>query len=341
MNSVTTVATSKSKPKFTQVSKVSNPAVDAMTPIPQGLTIVSIRAASLLPQVRNAITRLALARSGKLGLPMPPVKAVLSIYSGNVRRLEQAKALAAANMPIKTKARKVRHDFSSCGTRDGFNWCSDEGLCVLQPIIENAEGWVTLEQQISGPVTAPLADGLFRIRSAAQQAGVWVMLFLVCPDGYEKSRLHEFCDEFIEVAPCEPDPGYELAFSIDCVGLRYLNTLGLGKTMCNVKLSKGVFNRTYDQFISSDKKTRVMWILRGHGKTLEEIGGIVNKNKSSVFHRLEGLPVPRYVDMGSDWLKKYLEPSQVFSGTASPARSEDADDDEDDDFGCGPSTTAS
>ncbi len=292
--------------KKAKISAVKNHLVPLISPIPLGLTIVSIREASLTPHVRNTFEQLALTGSTKLGIPMSKVKEVLSLYSGNVRQLEQAMALKNANVPPK---KPVKHNFRACGSREGFDWFSDEGFCVLEPIIKEADGWLTLEQCSVGPVTVSIADGLFRIRNAAQQAGVWVMVFLVCQEGYEKSRLHEFCDEYIEVSPCEPDIGGETAFSIDCVGLRNLNPLGIGITMCSVKLSEGQFRRRYTPYISSNLETRVMWILRGQGKTLEEIGSLLQKNRSSVLRRLQGLPTPKPVNMADRWLERYLDSS--------------------------------
>lgn len=307
--------TSKSKEtKTTKTRAVINPLVESISPIPLGLTIICIRDASLTPHARNAIEQLALTGSKKLDTPMPKVNTLLSLYSGNVRQLEQAQALNNANRPTE---KQVKHSYRTCGSRDGFDWFSDEALCILLPIIKKTEGWLTLEQCIVGPVTVSIADGLFRIRNAAQQAGVWVMVFLVYMDGYEKSRLHEFCDEYIEVSPCEPDIGGETAFFIDCVGLRNLNPLGIGRTMCNVKLSQGQFRRSYTPFISSNLETRVMWILRGQGKTLEEIGTLLKRNKSSVLRRLQGLPTPMRRDMGKDWLARYLEASARTQGPES------------------------
>src|ERR1035437_4258768 len=102
----------------------------------------------------------------------------------------------------------------------------------------------------------------------------------------KKTGLNQYCDEYIEVAPCEPDLEFDIAFSIDCVGLRDLNHFGIGKKMCSVRFSEGTFIRRYDSYISSSLKTRVLWTLRGQGRTLEEIGGILKVNKSTVLRRL-------------------------------------------------------
>lgn len=296
-------AACKPKPKA-----AINPIMAAISPIKPGSTIVCIRDASQVAQVRNTLTRSAEIKSKRIGLPMPDAEAILSLYSGNHRQLEQARALTLANMPIKNP---VRLEYQVCGTRDGFDWFGDEGLSVLLPIINAAKGWVTLEQQLVSPILPSIVDGLSRVRHAAQQAGVWVMLFVVCAESYEKSGLHELCDEYLEVSPCEPDPGFEIAFSIDCVNLRNLNPLGIGKTMCSVKLVNGVYRRTYTPFVSSSQETRMMSFMRGQEMTFEEIGKIFDKDKSTVQRRLKGLKSPKCEKLEDGWLEKYLEFSNL------------------------------
>jgi len=99
----------------------------------------------------------------------------------------------------------------------------------------------------------------------------------------------------------------DTAFSIDCVGIRDLNSLGVGKTMCNVKLTDRVFHRRYERFVAADLDTRIMCALRGQKKSLDEIGNIFKINKSTVLRRLQGLPIPRPEEVDQAWLDRNLE----------------------------------
>lgn len=303
--------------------KVTNPLLANISAIPPGLIIAAVREASILPHARNAITRLALIKSKALGIPMPNVGTILSLYSGDSRRIEQAKALLGTRS---STSKQVEHEYEVCGSRVGFDWCGDEGLCVLLPHIEKAKGWVILEQEIAIPLTATVAEGMSRIRHAAQLAGARVMLFLVCPEGYEKSRLNLFCNEYLEVAPCDANTEFEIAFSIDCVGIREMNALGFGKTMCTIEVDEDGFHYRYEPFISGDLETRAMWVLRSRGKALEEIGRTLKKNKSSVLRRLRGLPTPGRLSIRTDWLEEYLESRLVIRGITKPHKGHEADD---------------
>ena len=276
-----------------------------ISPFSPGSTIVAVHQASLLPHVRHAMTNLAVAMSTALGIPMPNVESVLSVFSGNKRQLEQAEFFAAVN-PLPTTG--ASHDFKTCAALDRLDWTSNEGQYLLLPLIAGAKGrWIIVEQEISGSITPTIAQGLIRIDHAARQAGVCALLIIACSDRMDVSQLAHVCGDLIEVARCEPDVDCDTAFSIDCVGIRSLNSLGIGKTMCSVKLTEGVFYRSYAPFVSADLDTRIMCALRGQQKSLDEIGSILKSNKSTVLRRIQGLPIPRAEDVNQDWLDRNLE----------------------------------
>jgi hypothetical protein len=227
-----------------------------------------------------------------------------SVYVGNPRRIEQARILADAGATGLTLA---KHAYESVGVRGGFSWCGDAGLHILRPLIERAEGWLSVEQYLEGPVAPDQAEAMIRLRQAAKQAGVRVMLFLTCTDGLAKSRVGDICDEAIEVEACEPDPGVDIAFSIDCLGLDGLHSLGLGRTMCSVRVSDSTIRHVFESFVAPDLESRVMWLLRGQGKSLAEIGAMLKRNKTTVLRRLTGLPAPRRVKLADGWLEACLE----------------------------------
>jgi hypothetical protein len=285
-----------------------NPLGLEISPVELGLTIINCLDRTQLSEVRNTVTMMALQGSKNLGIPMPMVDAVLSIYSGGSRRVGLAKALCAANLPIKKSA---AHEFKAVGTRDGYDYCSDEGLSILLPIIQQSSGWwVILEQPCSWPFSTVFVAGLSYIRHAAKIADVRVMIFLTCPESHDKTGLHQLCDEFIEVIPCEPDTDSHVAFAFDCINLRDFNQFGVGKIMCNVRAVEKQLHRRFEPLIATDLKSRVLWYLRGHGKTLEEIGELLDMNKSTVSRRLAGLPKPRNIVMSEGWLESYLQSEQ-------------------------------
>jgi len=282
----------------------SEPMAPKLSAIPKGLTIINCSDALDTAEVRNTFDRLATMGSSKLGIPMGPPSKVTSIYPEAGRRMEQAKYLFSANPALKNPK---NHAFMAVGSRDRFDWCSPEGLNTLLPLVASATGWLMFEQQVMWPFSPIFATGLTHISNAAKQAGVRVMMFVVCADRCEKTALDQLCEEYIEVTSCEPNPDCRTAFVIDCVNIRHLNSHGLGKTMCSVNLAAGVLYRQFEQFVSHDLSDRVIWILRGQGKTEEEIGTVVGLNKSNVSRRLKGLPPPRKAGVRADWIDRYLE----------------------------------
>ena len=303
-HSYTSVATAMVPPMAVKPAKKLNPVAARISPFQPGLQLVSVSSPPILPLVRTAFTCLATENGRELGIPMPIVEEVVSVFSGSPRQLEQAQLFAVANPPATSSIVSVT---KRCAAPEKLDWTNYGGQYALLPIIEDAKGWVIIEQTTVGAITPAFLQGLIQIDHAAKQAGTWVMLLIAGSDRADVSQLTHVCGDLIEVAQCEPDVDCDTAFSIDCVGIRDLNSLGVGKTMCNVQLIDSVFHRRYTRFVSADLETRIMCELRGQQKSLDEIGSIFKINKSTVFRRLQGLPIPRPEEVDQDWLDRNLE----------------------------------
>lgn len=303
------------------------PLVD-ISPFEPGLTIFAIFDPDLVPDVRAAIEKLALCHSKKIGVPFATIRLMVSQHSGGKRAVEQAKMLAAASPHVKGQAEQ---EFRVRGQRPGFRWTSPEGEYALLETVEEKHDCVTFEQNISVPVTPATVNGLSRIRNAATNAGTHVIAFVGYRNSGDFSSLVEVCDEYAVVDECEHDPDAFLAFSVDFPALSNLNRLGIGKTMCTVHRVGGLFRRVYTPYVSESLETRVMWIMRGHGKTYEEIGQELGKNASSVWRRLQGLPEPRKLEMEKGWLERYLEYMELTGKKGQEPSDDDQDNELDDD----------
>lgn len=320
---LTTASTATVKPSHEMAMRKR--LLEAISPVEPGLCIVSVPDPSYLNPVRLAVTKMLLEARNVLDIPFPVIGNVISLFSGNRRQLEQANALAAINTPT---TGVVLHEFKSCVARDKLDWSSNEGQFALKPIMEQAKGGIILEQTMVCPISPAVTHGLNQISNVAQSVGAYAILLLATSSERDCLQLSHVCDELIEVAPCEPDVGDDAAFSFDCVGLRELNSLGIGKTMCSVKFSEGLLQHRFDPFISSNLETRVMWTMRGQGMSLDDIGAQFKKHKSSVFRRLRSLPKPRHMDLPKDWLSNNLEMFSVSSrGAKSNAEGESVGDD--------------
>jgi hypothetical protein len=294
-----TADTSKNKYSDLQASMRSK-----ISPIEPGLTLVVLRNSNVMEDARAALEYQAVTHGSKLGLPMPEVKTLISVLSGSRRFVEAARA---KDLVQNTDAYIAKKQHISCGTRNGFDWCSDEGLCVLEPIINGAKNkWVTLEQAIKTPLDVFLLNGLARIHEVALAAGAYVMLFLSCAEGYETTRLDQLY-EYIEVDECEPDPGMQTAFSLQCLGLSNMHDQGIGHVMLGVNYLDGKCIRKSNRFVSKYLRDRVMWKLRGAGKSYSEIGRYLKLDKSNVKRHLDKLPTPIQRHINADYLRNCAE----------------------------------
>jgi hypothetical protein len=280
-----------------------------INPIARGLTLVHVEQVSMLCHVRAALTELLLQHSDVLGLELPMVPYVLSLHSGRPRLFEQARYL----MSSISCSPDVTHQFHYCSTQSNLDWTSSAGECVLLPIIEKTDGIVILELNAEDKRADDVFHGFTRISAEAKAANKHVMLLFAGLKAAGSPQIWKFSDEYLEVSQCENDADALLTFSIECIGLSELYGSGIGKVMCCVSQQGGGFQRQYTPFVSNDLKTRIMWALRGQGKSLEEIGQYFNVHKTSVQRRLKGLPPPRRSFASDDWLARNLEWVQASS----------------------------
>jgi hypothetical protein len=302
--------------------------LDTLGPVEPGLCVVAIRDPALLSMVRCAMERQIRLGHRAMGMAFPKKTPVLSLYAGSKRKAVEAEVLASAQRPSEHAS---EHLFRSMGTRDGFAWCTDEGLCALLPTIKDSRGWTTVAQVVGDEIDANIVDAFSRLRSAAAQARAFVMLFLVVSGRKSGIRIQDFTDNYVEVNRCEREPGAFVTFSANCVGLSDLHQLGIGSSMCSAKIEDGRYVWRWEQFISATVTDRVIWKLRCEGRSLAAIAKLVGLDKSNVHRHLAALPAPRNLELGREWFKAYadlldLDETPTLSGADAGSESEKQDD---------------
>lgn len=275
--------------------------------IDTGLIVIKCPSLQYAIFSRNAFESAVCQQRPIADVGMPEVNNMCSIHAGSRRGLGQSAALIELQNLSESKVNHVYEELLSVSSNIDF--LSDAGQMVLFPKIkENAGNVLTVLQVIEGPFTSSMSVVMMNIRNEAKQQGTYVLMFMVCDSGVDKLNLQALCDEYIEVVACEPDIGFDLAFSIDFVGLREMSIVGVGKSMCQIKSSKGKLIRRYNPFISSDLKTRAMWVMRRSNMKLEEIGKHFDGlHKSNVSKRLKGLPNPKNYKIAENWINDFLE----------------------------------
>lgn len=295
--------------------------LDTLGDVEPGLVVVTVPSGVMSSQVGMAMERQIRSGGYKTGLRFPKKTPMTSLYAGGRRRVLEAKARANSQVPIDGAAVQ---EFVAIGTREGFTFASDEGLFAVLPLIEKAKGgWVTFSQSadaLSGPA---LVEALIRLRNAAKQAGTFVLLILSTDQNLDDLRLYDYCDDLVLTTSCSPDPGAHFAFSVDVYGLRDLNEMGIGKTMCSVRLRKGQYAWLWEPFVAADILKRVIWKLRSSGKSLAEIGKMVDCDKSTVHRHLAGLPPVVKREAKEGWLTPYADLIEIAIESDEKSESEE------------------
>ena len=285
--------------------------------IPHGLTIVVVEKNELIPFVNTTLTRMAQRGSKRLGVSIPRGSKVVSVCFGK-RHARQMERLFAANTPAENLA---PHKIEDLGLNRPICWTSSECIFVIKSLLVDSDIWLMLEQTTASNFnTAGSIGVLLSISEMARKAKSRIMLFIVIPEGGEKYQLDQCCDEYIAVRLCEPDFGCDSAFSIDVASLRYLNGVGIGKTMCNVRIRNGMFKRWHTPFISEILENRVIWALRSKGMTLDDIAELMKINKSTVLRRLQTMPPVRQIEGCDELISHYVNAPPRIVDTSEAVR---------------------
>ncbi|WP_186222574.1 hypothetical protein [Burkholderia gladioli] len=278
-------------------------------PTPPGLTALVVRDKHLVRDARAAIETQYMSFGNVAGIPAPDAEFMSSLHSGNIQALDELEALAKLE---KLSGNALERTFYAYGSRRNFNFSGNEGLSILLPIIEDAEnGWVTLVQPCDSLSPEHLIAGMCQMRATAQNAAAYVLLVVVCPSKDQVPGIRDFCDEYLEVDACEPDPDAHLAFSIEALRLADMHTLGYGKVICNVTLTNDGYMRTFEPFIATSLRDRLIWKLRAAGKSLSEIGELVGLHKSSVKRCLDTMRPVRRRALSEVEITQYIDALDV------------------------------
>ncbi|MFX1802083.1 hypothetical protein PWR66_00135 [Paraburkholderia sp. A1RO-5] len=295
-------------------------------PMSPGLMVVLIRGKHLGRDVRAAIEAEYVNGGNIAGIPAPEAGFMWSLHSGSTSAVDEQNALAALEQRSDSAIERTCYAY---GLRRSFSYCRDEGLETLLPVIGNAEdGWVTLAQACDSLPPEHLIAGMHEIRTAAEQANAYVLLFVVCTNEDQVPSIQDFCDEYLEVDECEPDPDAHLAFSIEALRLADMHALGYGKVICNVTLTDDGYTRKFEPFVAKSLRDRFIWKLRASGKSLAEIGELVDLHKSTVKRCLDGMRPVRRQTLPDEMIAQYLDALEV--GDSADESTELPDDDMED-----------
>ena len=274
-------------------------------PVSAGLVLATLDD----PGLKSFVTHVVLGHvSGQEYISNIPIKSgctnVTTVYNGSSRGFEAHKLFTdPAELPP-----GVEYEAIHCSEDSDFSWHSPEGLQAAKAYVDKSRGGILiLTQDCAGVVSAEMAFGFRPLDNEAKEKGVVVVLLLVCSDDrYKKARLSKYCSEYVNVETCEPDIGQNHAFAFDCYGYRQLGHLGLPKMMCSVKFDQEQVAYSFEPFVSTRLDERIIWMMRAHGMTLEEIGLTLKKNKTTILRRLQGVKGPDMRNVDRDWLETKL-----------------------------------
>ncbi|MFP3801796.1 helix-turn-helix domain-containing protein [Paraburkholderia sp. SIMBA_027] len=244
----------------------------------------------------------------KTGVPMPKVKHLHALYSGQ-RDMQRAKTLASMETFPKGTAPSTFHAF---GSRAPFDFGSEEGSHTLRTFIEqNRECAITAKVTLRSH-DPRLGERLLRIDMAARNAQAYVMLFVDQSENAANASLQHFADECFEADICDTNPNARISFSIAATRLAHLYRYGIGKVLVSVNWGAEGYTRQYEPFVSASLKHRFAWLLVGSGESYEQAAQRFSVNKTTIMRWLQKLPPTRGKPISEELIERYLEAIDVM-----------------------------
>lgn len=277
---------------------------DEINESPIGLTIVVVPD-TYLRLVRDAFEARYVSRDSVAGIPLPKADFLTALHSGGVNAINQLEALAEME---EVPDAEIERAFQVHGSRPNYNFCCDEGLDSLLPIVESSEnGFVTFAQSCESLSSEQLMAAIHEISTTARSASAYVVMFLAWTDPAKMPNVGDYCDEYFQVTACEPDPGAHRAFSISSKRLSNMEVFGYGKVICNLFWSKAGYKHVFAPFTACSLLDRFIWRMRASGESLTKIGDFLGMHKSSIKRRLDAMRPVQPETFSKTEFDKYLE----------------------------------
>jgi hypothetical protein len=298
-----------------------------------GVMLVACSSKWVAQDACDALIEQAVNGGSGTGMKFPNIAKVRVFAPGSAR---SQKALAARLRLAKPVPDNVTLDVVGCGTQSSFDFLSNEGRGSVLPHIHRDDTVQSPHvnvflQGVAHDRDVQLAEAIGQYRVAAQKSNGYVVIVMHCASAFEKRGLEDVSDDYCVVDECEPDPGCESALTFSYPDLDHLHRYGLGRMMCGLRFTDGRIHYDYTSYIADDVKNRLIWLLRAGGKSLQEIGDVVNLDKANVMRRLRDMPVvvPQQVD--SERVKVLLEHVELEKKNPQSKKDKALDEEIDDD----------
>ena len=226
--------------------------------------------------------------------------AVETLFTARSRVLSHVKA-QAAKFPAPENA--AEHKLRYIGERE-FDWARSEGLYCATTGIEPSTAKAVM-QRIPHPIPPHMFEGISRLNMEAKRKGRYVLMFAQFDDEADAVRFRDMTSELFDVAACEPDRGYQAAFSIRNSAAESGFLVSTQGIMVQVKEDNERYSFSTEAFIAAQVIDRVIWKMRSDDASLTKIGSVVELNKSNVKRRLDKMRKPCSSELSDDWRKTY------------------------------------
>ncbi|MDH6165509.1 hypothetical protein M2282_000637 [Variovorax boronicumulans] len=206
------------------------------------------------------------------------------LFSGSVERCHlYSQILHAVSRPDGDDALTIKHVHIDAR----LDWLRGEPRARLEDLVRSPKMSATLLLPVTSEVlqTAALED-IAGLRDLALAHGKLIVFVTRASSIDEFGPVASIVDDCILSEPCEPDPRYDLAWTIEFSAAKAFHADGRGKLMVQVATKPEGYRLAYSRFVSRVRDDRAIWAAIAKGNDRSPVANAMKMSLDEIDQRL-------------------------------------------------------
>lgn len=255
-----------------------------------GLSVLLVPTSVGLMHAMAGYARQACRPTPHRGSPVPTGKRVTILFIGTPQEYHVANQVVHA-MPLPDDAAglTLKHVHNDAE----LNWFEGIPRLRLEELLSSRTTSRVVVLPCSAAVLAAAPPAaIASLKHFAMQVCKQVVVLAHAVEIAELGHVAALADDTLICDPCEPDPGFQFAWTIESSNARDFHADGLGKLMIQLVVKNDEFGFRASKFVSADRLDRLIWYLAAEGYERAAIANTVNTTIDEVDERSARMRTP-------------------------------------------------
>lgn len=187
-----------------------------------------------------------------------------------------------------------------------LNWFHGEPRARLEGLVRSSNMPTALVLPVTADALGTVSlEDIARLRNLAQVHGKLIVLVTHAMSIEEFGPVASIVDDVILSEPCEPDPGFDFAWTIEFSAAKEFHPDGRGKLMVQIAPKGKGYRLAYSRFVSCARDDRAIWTAMAAGNDRSAVANVVKKSLDEIDQLLAALRPLRTCHAPKNWVARY------------------------------------